>query len=168
MLLGIFVLPWIVLNTEHPWLGTSSIWETPKLAQYFYKRPTLMTSYAGVMAYVKSQDCRKIGLMIGEDSWEYPWWPLLAAKDLRVESIGVSNASSALSYPLGDFKPCAIIAADVDAPPLLVVADDFYTPAVSTPADKGHMTVYLKAKWAIELKGLPINPVIFSIHKSPK
>jgi len=134
-------MPWLFLNSQHPWFGGYSIWKQPKPAQYFYKRPDLALPYAETAGYLKSIGCRQIGLLTGEDNWEYPWWTLLADKGLRIEHIGVTNQSKFLKYPLGDFQPCAIISYEAGKSPLIMPGGTVYGPAGSLPSG---ITVYLR------------------------
>jgi hypothetical protein len=137
-------IPWLFLNNEHPWLGKFSIWDTPKPAQYFYKRPALALPYHATMAYLKSLNCRQIGLSNGENDWEYPWWSFLAGKGVRIEDVNVNNPSAALKYPLGDFQPCAIIFTGTEPPAFVMVHDAIYGMDASVPAGDTKITIFLK------------------------
>jgi hypothetical protein len=124
-------MPWLFLNDQHPWVGGYSIWHQPKPAQYFYKRPAMALPYVEIAAYLKSIGCQQIGLLIGEDDWEYPWWGLLAGKGTRIEHVRVNNPSASLKYPLGDFRPCGIIAIGTQASPFVTVGNSIYGAAGS-------------------------------------
>lgn len=54
--------------------------------------------------------CREIGLVVGNEFWEYPFWEDLQdniGADLRIEHINVVNASAVLEDVA--FEPCAVI-----------------------------------------------------------
>jgi len=140
LLLG--ALPWLFLNIQHPWVGGLSIWKQPKPVQYFYKRLYFAMPYASTADYVKSLNCKQVGLLTSEDDWEYPWWKLLQSKGLRIEHVGVSNLSSSLKYPLGDFQPCAIIVLG-PTPPLIMAGMAVYGPAWGI-SEGSKITVFLK------------------------
>jgi hypothetical protein len=137
-------MPWLFLNVQHPWLGGRSIWKQPKPAQYFYKRPSLAIPFIVASEHIKSMGCQQIGLVIGQDSWEYPWWALLSGRDVRIEHVLVSNASASLKYPLGDFQPCAIIANGVQEPPLIMAGNALYGQIGVIPAGDDKITVFLR------------------------
>jgi len=150
IVLGAFLflgsMPWLFLNNQHPWAGGYSIWRQPKPFQYFYKRPDLALPYVTIARYIKSIDCRQIGLIMGEDTWEHPWWVLLADKGVRIEHVEVGNRSASLKYPLGDFQPCALISFDNPALPLMMVDSSMYAPAaaIEVPGGIGKITVLLR------------------------
>jgi len=114
ILLFAFAWPWLMMCHEHPLLGSKNIFSTTRMQQYFSERPNLIVPYTltvkGVVTY--PQECRDIGLIQGEDDWEYPWWVLLHqafGRQFRLENVDVHNASSRLPYPKGDFIPCMLI-----------------------------------------------------------
>jgi|GEM_PF-5008473 len=64
------------------------------------------------LLYVQERDCKNIGLVIGSDSWEYPFFEMFNAdldRSIRIEHVLVENFTNKLKYPLGNFSPCAII-----------------------------------------------------------
>ena len=68
---------------------------------------------------MKANKCGQIGLDIGGNDWEYPFWPLLnpdANDAIRIEHVNVKNESgliSVLPY-FSRFSPCAIVSSRVD------------------------------------------------------
>ena len=137
-------IPCLFLNKQHPWLGDLSIWHQPKPAQYFYKRPYLALPYVETSGYLKSIGCDQIGLLTGEDTWEYPWWKFLARPGSRIEHVGVNNPSGALKYPLGAFEPCAVIVFGAEQKSLLMVGHGIYGPVGSLPAGDDKITIFLR------------------------
>ena len=144
IVLAVGTLPWLFLNDQHPWVGNWSIWHQPKIVQHFYKHPDLALPYAATVGYLKSIDCRQVGLFIGEDTWEYPWWVFLADKGVRIEHVQVNNPSASLKYPLGDFQACAIIASGVQVPPVITMGNATYGSAGQIPAGDDKITVFLR------------------------
>lgn len=102
LLLYIGAQPWLWTGSPRPILGGQSFLKESREEQYFHKRTNLQSSYKATADQIKASQCRQVGLWIGGDDWEYPWWVLL--KGIRLEHVQGKPA-----YPLGDFKPCAII-----------------------------------------------------------
>jgi hypothetical protein len=53
-----------------------------------------------------------VGLVFGENTWEYPLWVYAqkaGLKDIRIEHVNVDNASASVAYPRGSFDPCMLI-----------------------------------------------------------
>ncbi|MDE2221761.1 MAG: glycosyltransferase family 39 protein [Candidatus Omnitrophica bacterium] len=132
--------PWMFLDHEHPWFGHRSIWRVPQPAQYFYKHADLALPYAQSAGYIKSTGCRRVGLLLGADSWEYPWWVLLGP-GVRIEHVGVKNRSMGLRYPAGDFDACVIIAEGTGVP-VIMEGSSLYGLAGRTPG--GLVSIYKK------------------------
>jgi hypothetical protein len=71
--------------------------------------------YVGAAHYVKEHGFCKIGLYFtDDDEWEYPFWVLLGAPKshsaaLRIEHVGVTDLSARLDWPVGAFRPDAVI-----------------------------------------------------------
>ncbi len=110
--LFIAAMPYLFLNTNHPWFGSSSIWQQSMTAQTF-RGKKFESSYRQAAVQLGEKNCGQVGIVLGGGDWEYPLWVLLKeqypAKDLRIEHVQVTNASSQLLYPLGPFNPCAVL-----------------------------------------------------------
>jgi MYXO-CTERM domain-containing protein len=72
--------------------GVSSILTTPRDEQYFASRRVVQPAFARVAATVPRLACRTVRVKTGYDGWEYPLWPLLAAR--RLDHAFVENAST--------------------------------------------------------------------------
>jgi Dolichyl-phosphate-mannose-protein mannosyltransferase len=144
LVLALGALPWLFYNDQHPWFGGLSIWRQPKIAQYFYKNPYLFQPYVAAEGYLSTVGCRQIGISIGADTWEYPWWVLTAGQGVRIEHVSVSNRSALLKYPLGDFQACALIVSGGDDHTLVHAGDAVYRPSWWIPVLDGRLTVYLR------------------------
>ncbi len=105
-------LPFLFFNAQHPWEGPQSIWTLPREKQYFIGETGLLAQTKKTALQVRAMRCADVGLILGEDDWEYPFWVLLKNQDpqiaWRIEHVMVKNESSGISYPLGDFHPCAV------------------------------------------------------------
>ena len=76
---------------------------------YFITEGDLYPVYKAVSRVINATGCKEIGLSIGEDHWEYPWWILLQVRQggKRIEHAGVDNHSKMFEKP--DFEPCVIL-----------------------------------------------------------
>jgi hypothetical protein len=105
--------PWLFFNASRPLLGNHSVWRQTRVQQYFINRPALREAYLEAARLIKTQNCRRIGLVMTTFDWEYPLWPLLKAETddmIRIEHVHVANASGALAASrLKGFAPCAIV-----------------------------------------------------------
>jgi hypothetical protein len=124
----IMSLFWVFFNESRPLILNSKIIEehrienifnTSRIEQYFINIPHLREPYNGAVDFLKSQNCRNIGLSIGGNTWEYPFWMLLQEEvDLlvRLEHINVNNESAVTAKDIlgNNFTPCAIIASETE------------------------------------------------------
>jgi len=65
---------------------------------------------------VEGMGCKRVGLILGGDGWEYPLWPLLQARlgeGLRMEHVLVQNASTRFAAPVRP-APCALLVVGQD------------------------------------------------------
>lgn len=130
-------LPWLLLNQSRPLLAlnllpkslqaresmcgpkfrrvyATSVLVKSKSAQMFTDRPDLQSHYEAAAAFLKSQGCCEIGLHIGGDDWEYPFWDLLKRDETRVvhiEHVLVNDSSmrKACNERNPGFSPDSII-----------------------------------------------------------
>ena len=137
-------MPWLLVNHQHPWFGHRSIWNVPRPAQYFYKHADMAIPVVGITNDLKSMHCKQVGLLLGEDTWEYPWWVFMSGKGVRIEHVSVNNPSSSLKYPLGDFQACAVIVSGVEVPPFIMVGSSILGPVGSMLTGDEKITVFLK------------------------
>jgi hypothetical protein len=130
-LLIVCSLPWVFLNRSRPFLfevlrgqGTlfqsdfTNIFNTDRTAQTFRVRPELRDSYVEAASFLRQTGCKRIGLSIGSDDWEYPFWTLLHVASegtYRLEHIDPINVSR--KSPSSSFIPCAVIYVENPAGP---------------------------------------------------
>ena len=76
---------------------------------YFTNVPDLYPVYAEITNKIKNSNCLAVGLNIGEDTWEYPFWVLLQNRGWhgRIEHVNTVNATSILEDR--NYKPCMVI-----------------------------------------------------------
>lgn len=116
-------LLWVFCNTSRPLLSNKkilspsnyeNIFNTSRIDQYFNNNSELRKPYIGATSFLNSQKCSKVGLSLGGDDWEYPFWILLQKnynKNYQIEQVDVKNISTKKYqvYPHNNFIPCAII-----------------------------------------------------------
>jgi hypothetical protein len=120
-----YSLPYVFHNTSRPLAminGISnnlggSVLSVNRINQYFSNRPNLKSPYTDAIDFVKSKECSDIGLLIGDDSWEYPFWVIsrnYPKNAFRFKHINVKNFSSAKSInsSYSKFIPCSIISVE--------------------------------------------------------
>ena len=66
--------------------------------------------YSKAVELISNSNCKKIGLTIGEDDWEYPIWALLGdTGSYQISHVNVNNISSKLKSPNEIEESCAVI-----------------------------------------------------------
>ncbi|AKG20183.1 glycosyltransferase family 39 protein [Calothrix sp. 336/3] len=106
-------LPWLAFNRYKPLIGHQNVWQTARIEQYFSNRPNMQKTYQESVKFLQEKNCSKIGLMMGNDAWEYPLWMLLSEagmKDLQLQHINVNNNSGLKTHIAQNntFNPCAV------------------------------------------------------------
>ncbi|BAZ17121.1 hypothetical protein NIES4071_89990 [Calothrix sp. NIES-4071] len=106
-------LPWVFFNRYRPMIDSNNIFQTARVQQYFKNRPKLQQPYTQAVQYLNSKQCDKVGLMMGQDTWEYPLWMIMQEypdSEFQIRHINVFNASSVKENALEtNFKPCGVI-----------------------------------------------------------
>jgi hypothetical protein len=126
-------LPGVAANPSRPMFGTASVFTVPRVRQYFANLPWQYEPYAGAAREAAAGGCASVGLILGEDDWEYPLWVLLhgISPAIRIEHVNVRNASagSAAADPgYASFRPCALIVISENPPPTISVSGTAYFP----------------------------------------
>jgi hypothetical protein len=107
----LLALPSLAMMWPRPLIWPDSVLTMPRTAQRFRNHPQLQPVYEAAVDVLSDMRCKHVGLVLGGDDWEYPFWPLLRARlgpDLRVEHVLVQNASGWLAA-LVPGAPCALI-----------------------------------------------------------
>jgi len=91
-------LPWVFRNSSRPIISKKgTIFSNPRNKQYFANKRDEFTHYNNATQYIKSLNCRDVGLLLNEDNWEYPFWVFLNNDPkikYRLESVNVRNSSA--------------------------------------------------------------------------
>jgi len=112
-------VPWIFLNSTRPLMGDQSIRKHTRIDQYFTDRSEWRDAFLGAGDFLKATKCNQVGLDIGGNDWEYPFWPILKRERndaTRIEHVNVKNESGIISFRpyFNQFSPCAIISSRGD------------------------------------------------------
>lgn len=149
-------LPWVFFNDSRPLIKNfraskiENIFNTSRIEQYFRNWPGLKDPYMEAVQFIKSKGCSDVGIILGEDDWEYPFFVLLQKDNTRVfriEHVNVSNISAIKYniYPFNDFNPCAIISFKSRQKDRIVNKDTVYVKAwSSTPVARPGPVVQLE------------------------
>jgi hypothetical protein len=89
-------LPWLFLNSSRPLLRPENIFNTPRGEQYFANDPSLAAPYRQAVQILAERGCGQVGLVSGEDGWEYPLWVFLREQmgaSIHVQHVNVTNIS---------------------------------------------------------------------------
>lgn len=110
-------LPYLLLNLNRPllprWIfaydhGRHVV--SPRLDQYFAKRPDLQEPYEEAVDIIQGADCREVGLVIGNNTFEYPLWVLLGDKAHIEHMVSIAPNRPADA----GIVPCAVIVVEPD------------------------------------------------------
>jgi len=64
-------------------VGPGSVFTVTDLQARFQRRPQWQADYEWAAAAVRASGARRVGLVQGFDTWEYPWWVLLRGDDIE-------------------------------------------------------------------------------------
>ncbi len=100
---------YFVLHHEsHPLRGGESVLRTPRESQYFIQFRGLENPLRAAAEVVRGNHWRCVGLLTGDNAYEYPIWPLLSAPESAIRLIHV-GAGDAASVKPRDCAPQAIM-----------------------------------------------------------
>ena len=83
--------------------------------QAYFARRNLYEDYNNAAEYIKDNDFTEIGIIVGNDSYEYPFWKLVEKDVERIEHVCVENDTN--RYDDKNFVPQCILSSDVDVFP---------------------------------------------------
>jgi hypothetical protein len=97
----LYCIPFAVNNESRSLISLDWL-EKKRTELYFQNRPNLYASYKEAIKFLQNANANDIGLYLGEDDWEYPFWALAKAggesnTSIRFRHVGVSNSSKTLS-----------------------------------------------------------------------
>jgi len=114
---AVAALPWLLSNQSRPLIGEASLFTMRRDDLYFMNRPSLSTVYRRATEQIRLTGCRQVGLALGSNDWEYPFWILLDDQDRKpgwIGHVGVMNDSAVTRRDSGTgaTESCAVIALD--------------------------------------------------------
>lgn len=101
----------LLFNELRPLLGPVTIWNASPTQLLWRAAPEWEAPFRQALQHLQAANCNRIGLVLSEGGWEYPWWYALSPLQphLRLEHLLVDNPSAAWGRRLPPFQPCAII-----------------------------------------------------------
>jgi hypothetical protein len=67
-------VPWLLHSETKNLVGARSVFRRDRTAQYFVNRPDLQDPYRTAAETIAARRCAEIGLLMGDNDWEYPLW----------------------------------------------------------------------------------------------
>jgi hypothetical protein len=110
LLIGFFSFNVTFENRNRP-VSVAAVYSSqPRLNLYFANQPDLFPIFTDIADKVSEAKCHKIGLVFGDDLYEYPLWLAVKSKDTSavIQYVHVTNMT--FKYQDTGFMPCAIIA----------------------------------------------------------
>lgn len=119
-LLGALLLalanPWALSNTSRPlwtreaYTRNPTVFRLPRDEQYFINRTDQLERFKKAARCLSEARCSQVGLLAGEDDWEYPLWVYLGkGGPVRVDHLEVHNPSERTPGADPGFRPCALV-----------------------------------------------------------
>lgn len=105
LLAGMCCVELIGLGAYHT--GIARAGQEDRFRGYFYARQSIYEDYRAVCEAVSDGGYTKIGLLLQQDSYEYPVWQALKGQVGEIRHVLVENESSV--YEIADFMPDAIL-----------------------------------------------------------
>jgi len=149
---GVLVVGLLVLVAATPWFlfnhnkSLFQIWDTDgnkRIKEYFSAYPSWVEPVVGLSGRLRASGCRDIGLISDEESKEYLLWVTLRwfkSPPVRMEHVNVSNVTGRLTYPLGEFNPCALALLSVERPAMIDLPSGIYRRVWFSEAQQGDGT----------------------------
>jgi len=131
----ILAIPYLFQNRSRP-LADINLVEVSRSreTQYFNNRPDLYPGYDAAGVLLQEKNCRKVGIILGGDDFEYPLWMILQKKlgnSFVIEHGNVSNISSSLKDSASAETMCAIFSRDPNPQKTIRIASSIYFLALS-------------------------------------
>lgn len=140
MFLLIFSSLWLFWSETKPVFSSQNIFNIPREEQYFMMLP-YSNAYQETMDYLAGQGCDRLGLKLGEDDWEYPFWALSRSRFPTLPQfrhVLVENSSQGIENQ-EEFRPCGIIQITLEPQSQLTTHWGSFLHHWQPPSDQGIM-----------------------------
>lgn len=110
-------IPVLLFNPARSLVGEHAVWKVSRDSQLVAPKFVLHTPVIRSSLFLASTGCNRIGLYIGANGWEYPWWTVgrPAGELPEIREVNVINVSSKTATASDRaFTPCAIVDGDYD------------------------------------------------------
>ncbi|MEO6027715.1 MAG: hypothetical protein ABIR79_12690 [Candidatus Binatia bacterium] len=141
LVMSLGALPPLLKNYLAPLASRASVFTVPRARQYFhwFGQPSeaRYPAYVAAAELLRARRCFDVGLLLGWDDWEHPWWPLVSgegADAIRIRHVGVENPSAVLRDREPAFVPCGVIAGKRPTGDVLEIAGARYRRAFEDEA----------------------------------
>lgn len=96
VLMALYSLPFVLNNKLRP-LFSNGWKQKPRTQLYFAYRPALYESYKKAIEMLEKAGVQDVGLHIGGDGWEYPFWVLAkGSRPMQFRHVGLTEQSKVL------------------------------------------------------------------------
>ncbi|MFI5906113.1 ArnT family glycosyltransferase [Dactylosporangium sp. NPDC051541] len=116
-------------------VGPGSVFTTSHMDERFIRRPEWGRDYQWAAAAVNASGAKRVGLIQGYNTWEYPWWILLKGDDL----VSLQSLQPDLPAPKIDTVDAVVC---VDPP----IGCHFYIPQEWHPQTQGSVTYAIRPR----------------------
>jgi hypothetical protein len=108
----LYSLPFALTNSNRS-LASLDWSHNDRMPLYFNERRYLFNDYNQAMSVLKEADAAEVGLYLGGDDWEYPFWAFAkrngsSQKTMTFRHVGIGNVSRAIQKDV--FLPLYVIA----------------------------------------------------------
>jgi hypothetical protein len=112
----LYLMPYVFINNMRPVIGMkpwptriNSIFVEKPETILFAHIPNFMDEDFWIAEQIKSSRCKKVGLSMQREEFEYPFWWLLNAPQSGIRLQHLNSTPSTARYKDLEFKPCAAI-----------------------------------------------------------
>ncbi|MBU0468693.1 MAG: glycosyltransferase family 39 protein [Candidatus Omnitrophica bacterium] len=125
-------IPYVFRNNSRRIVSSkSTIFDTPRMDQYFSNYPSRAYPYKEAVKKIKSIGCKTIGQISHGECWEYPLWTLLKENndlDFQLEQVQVDNKSNKYLEKFGliNYDPCILVGLKGKGQPKQVINNSTY------------------------------------------
>jgi hypothetical protein len=116
-------------------VGPHSVFTMSRTDERFVRRPEWGRDYAWAASHVRASGARRVGLLQGYNTWEYPWWILLRGDEL----VSLQSLQPDLPAPGIDTVDAVVC---VDPP----ISCAFYIPPSWNPQTQGSVTYAIRPR----------------------